>query len=99
MVSVAHPEIEAVPSLEIPSWIKTLTFNGGEPLQGLFRDMTVFFPDYSSKAVDAAYLYKPSMYFQFDRDEFLNGSHSGVSGYFDFARDGFGPVCETSESY
>ena len=50
--------------------------------------------DYSSVAIDYAYLKKPVVYFQFDLETFLYG-HTGTEGYFDFEEDGFGPVCQT----
>jgi CDP-glycerol glycerophosphotransferase (TagB/SpsB family) len=50
--------------------------------------------DYSSVAFNVAYLDRPVVYFQFDRDEMLGGLHVGRQGYFDYARDGFGPVAE-----
>ncbi len=47
--------------------------------------------DYSSVAFDAAYLYRPILYCQFDREEFFEG-HVYREGYFDYERDGFGEV-------
>jgi hypothetical protein len=32
------------------------------------------------------------VYFQFDRAAMLGGAHVGRQGYFDYERDGFGPV-------
>ena len=37
------------------------------------------------------------MYTQFDKEEFFN-SHTYSEGYFDYERDGFGPVCYDLES-
>lgn len=48
--------------------------------------------DYSSLGFEAAFLDIPLIYFQFDSDTFFNGSHMGRRGYFDYERDGFGPV-------
>jgi len=43
-----------------------------------------------------AYIHRPVLYYQFDRDEFLSGNcHPGRAGYFDHRRDGFGPVVDT----
>ena len=47
--------------------------------------------DYSSAVFDAAYLYRPIVYCQFDRKEFFAG-HVYREGYFDYERDGFGEV-------
>lgn len=51
--------------------------------------------DYSSIAFDAAILNKPVVYYQFDRESFFGGEHISSAGYFEFERDGFGPVCGT----
>ena len=48
--------------------------------------------DYSSIAFNAAYIDRPTVYFQFDGELVLNGGHVGRRGYFDYVRDGFGPV-------
>lgn len=48
--------------------------------------------DYSSVAFDMALLQKPIIYYQFDRDNFFGGGHTLQRGYFDYDRDGFGPV-------
>jgi hypothetical protein len=51
--------------------------------------------DWSSIAFDAAYVERPVVYFQFDRDVALTGAHLGRAGWFDHRRDGFGPVTTT----
>jgi hypothetical protein len=38
---------------------------------------------------------RPVVYFQFDADRMFGGEHVGQAGYFDYVRDGFGPVTET----
>lgn len=48
--------------------------------------------DYSSAAFDFSYLRKPIIYTHFDKDEFFGGGHVGVTGYFEYERDGFGEV-------
>jgi CDP-glycerol glycerophosphotransferase (TagB/SpsB family) len=46
-------------------------------------------------AFNAAYIERPVVYFQFDRDRVLSGEHLGRRGYFDYERDGYGPVAAT----
>lgn len=46
--------------------------------------------DYSSVIFDFAYLYKRSVYFQFDLDEYRAGQYK--EGYFKYDNDGFGPI-------
>ena len=43
-----------------------------------------------------AYLEKPELYYQFDEAEFRQYHYK--QGYFDYRRDGFGPVCTTEDA-
>lgn len=56
-------------------------------------EASVMVTDYSSVVFDFAYLRKPVVYAQFDREEFYQ-RHLWGEGYFDFDVDGFGPVVE-----
>ena len=47
--------------------------------------------DYSGVAFDFAYTRKPVVYCHFD--DLFSGGHSYQASYFDYERDGFGPVC------
>lgn len=51
--------------------------------------------DYSSVAIDFAYLRKPIAYYQADYEQFR--AHHLPEGYFDYEKDGFGKVCFTQE--
>ncbi|MCF0151442.1 MAG: CDP-glycerol glycerophosphotransferase family protein [Firmicutes bacterium] len=57
----------------------------------LLRNAGHMITDYSSVAMDFAYMKKPLAYYQFDQEEFRAGHLP--TGYFDYQRDGFGPVC------
>ena len=57
----------------------------------LFERCHVLVTDYSSAAFDLAYLGKPVIYYQFDREEFFR-THTYRKGYFDYKRMGFGEV-------
>ena len=48
--------------------------------------------DYSSVAFEMAYLCRPIIYYQFDREDFYRGDHVFQRGYFDYEQDGFGPA-------
>ena len=63
--------------------------------RNVFAESDLILTDYSSVAFDFAYLRKPILYAQFDREEFYGGGHSYVEGYFDYEKDGFGKVCTT----
>ena len=63
----------------------------------IFAQTDLMITDYSSVAFDFAYLRKPIVYSQFDRESFFSGAHSYTEGYFDYERDGFGEVEHTLE--
>ncbi len=65
--------------------------------QNEFVSSSVLVTDYSSVAFDFAYLHKPVVYTQFDKEEFYK-KHTYNEGYFDYERDGFGPVCYDAET-
>lgn len=59
-------------------------------VQELMVESAIMVTDFSSVFFDFAYMGKPEAYFQFDEDDFRK-RHYG-SGYFNYRRDGFGPV-------
>lgn len=63
-----------------------------ESIQELFLFSSVLITDYSSVAFEMAYLERPILYYQFDDELVFGGGHSVKKGYFDYRRDGFGPV-------
>lgn len=84
-----HPNmLDSLEALEIGPHVRIL------PLEMRYRDIfaqsDVLVTDYSSVAFDFAYLKKPILYFQFDKDEFF--SEHCDKGYFDYDRDAFGDV-------
>lgn len=87
-----HPNIQpALPQLALPDHVEALTFAGND-VQQLMAECALMVTDYSSMAFNAAYLDRPVVYFQFDAQLLLEGAHVGRQGYFDYVRDGFGPV-------
>lgn len=66
--------------------------NRVENFTELFENTSLLVTDYSSVFFDFAYLRKPVIYTQFDKEEFFQ-SHSYEKGYFEYETDGFGPVC------
>lgn len=61
-------------------------------LQELLKESKVIITDYSSIAFDCAYMRKPLIYYQFDKNQYYLNHFQ--KGYFDCDRDGFGPVIE-----
>lgn len=89
-----HPNLQGVlQELTLPAWVRPLTFDDND-VQELFARSAVLVTDYSSMAFNTAYLDRPVVYLQFDRDRVLGGEHVGSRGYFDYGRDGYGPVVD-----
>jgi glycosyltransferase involved in cell wall biosynthesis/CDP-glycerol glycerophosphotransferase (TagB/SpsB family) len=82
---------------EAPAHVAVRTFGDGGPVQPLFAGLSLFVTDYSSKAFDVALLRRRILYYQFDPETFFGG-HTARPGYFDYARDGFGPIHDDQEA-
>jgi glycosyltransferase involved in cell wall biosynthesis len=92
-----HPNIQpALHLIDLPAHVEPLEFTGRD-VQQLIADTALMVTDYSSMVFNAAYLDRPVVYFQFDADRVLGGGHIGRPGYYDYERDGFGPVCTSAE--
>lgn len=91
-----HPNLQPVlRDLDLPAHIELLSYDGAD-VQEYFARARLFVTDFSSVAFNEAYLERPVVYFQFDEDKVLGGGHVGRAGYFDYRRDGFGPVTLTA---
>lgn len=91
-----HPNIMPyLKDFNLPSYIKIA--NQDESLQVLFCNSSLMITDYSSVAFEMAYLEKPVIYYQFDKEDFFT-SHTLQKGYFDYKKNGFGPVVENQET-
>lgn len=87
-----HPNMARIMrDVELPQHIERLTYDGGS-IQRTFARARVLVTDHSSTAFNAAYLQRPVVYFHFDAEKVLQGAHQGRPGYFNYERDGFGPV-------
>lgn len=85
-----HPKIMPyLKDFNIPSYIEIA--NKNESIQKLFCNSSLMITDYSSVAFEMAYLNKPVIYYQFDKKYFFK-SHTLQKGYFDYEKDGFGPI-------
>ena len=69
--------------------IKVIPFDNSD-LQVLIRESKMFITDFSSLAFDFGYMKRPVIYYQYDKEEYFKGHY--IKGYFDYRRDGFGPV-------
>lgn len=96
VVFFPHPNV--VPYIEgfaLPEHVEVRTQGGATSIQQVFAQAAILITDYSSVAFEMAYIDRPVIYFQFDRDTIFAGDHTYQKGYFEYERDGFGPVCST----
>jgi glycosyltransferase involved in cell wall biosynthesis len=92
-----HPDLQPFTDhLNLPDHVRACTF-AGRDVRDTFAHARVLVTDYSSMSFNAAYIDRPVVYFQFDRERVFGGEHLGRPGYFDYERDGFGPVATTLE--
>lgn len=64
-------------------------------VQTLLKESAYLITDYSSIAMDFAYMKKRLQYYQFDIQDFRKGQYP--EGYFSYENDGFGRLCYTAE--
>lgn len=64
-------------------------------VQELLKESNLLITDYSSIAMDFAYMRKPLLYYQFDYEMFRKGHYA--EGYFCYQDDGFGKVCKETD--
>ncbi|MDR2819191.1 MAG: bifunctional glycosyltransferase family 2 protein/CDP-glycerol:glycerophosphate glycerophosphotransferase [Desulfovibrio sp.] len=61
-------------------------------VQALLASCALLITDYSSQAMEVALLGTPVLYYQFAENPSFFSGHTYTKGYFDYERDGFGPV-------
>ena len=94
---VFYPHQNCQPYLEefdCPDYIRAVR-QGECGIQELFLNASVMITDFSSVAMDMAYAERAVLYYQFDEEEFFRKHWE--KGYFDYRRDGFGPVAVNEE--
>jgi CDP-glycerol glycerophosphotransferase (TagB/SpsB family) len=77
--------------------VRTARFRDSD-VQELLADAAALVTDYSSLAFEAAYLERPVVYYQFDRDAFFAGGHVYRRGSWSYPAQGFGPVTATADA-
>lgn len=96
VVFLPHPNMRAyLGSFDVPPHVKLQTYDD-EDVRALLARAAVLVTDYSSMSFNLAYLQRPTIYFQFDRDEYQR-LHTERPGYFVYENDGFGPVAEHAD--
>ena len=89
-----HPYLD---QFNIPNYIETYFHQKGS-IQKLFQRSALMITDYSSVAFEMGMLRRAVLYYQFDYNEIFSGIHITQKGYFDYEKDGFGPVCYDENS-
>ncbi|NCC93991.1 MAG: hypothetical protein EOM10_12030, partial [Opitutae bacterium] len=92
---VPHPLlVNALPFFSIPDDVRV--FQHAKKYEEIYADASLLVTDYSSVAMDMAYLGKPVMYYQFDRDRFY-ATQGYAPSYYSWDDDGFGEVVQSHE--
>jgi len=90
-----HPNaMEYLEAFDPPPNVDVVALEGAQ-VQIMFAKSIGFITDYTSVAFTMAFLRRQVFYYQFDRESFYGGGHNWRTGYFDYDRDGFGPVSLT----
>lgn len=80
----------------LASDIVSIAGREGSDVQTLLKESALLITDYSSVFFDFAYMHKPVIYVQFDKNEYREKHYK--EGMFVYERDGFGPVCYDIQS-
>lgn len=67
-------------------------------VQQLLIESKLLVTDFSSVFFDFGYMNKPTVYYQFDRERYINEHYDYTKGYFDYDEMGFGEVCLDHEA-
>ncbi len=93
-VFVPHPLVKKYFQIDETEFLKKANTDS---YRDLYAEAAVLITDYSSAVFDGVFLNKPVIYYQFDKKQFFK-NHTYKKGYFDYRKDGFGPVCRTGFS-
>ncbi len=96
---IFFPHVKMLPYIEgglfdLPDYVEIADSRTDNSIQDAFARTSLFVTDFSSTTFEAAYIERPCVYYQFDEDTFYEGQ-AYAKGYFDYERDGFGPVAGT----
>lgn len=94
LVFAPHQELDKYKSLFIKN-DNIYLWDSEESMQDLFLRASLMITDYSSVAFEMGFLNKCVFYYQFDQNEFYSKHYR--KGYFDFYKNGFGPVLDEED--
>lgn len=93
---LAHPLMQDnLEFFNVPEDVTILPYNAN--WRDVFAQSAVMITDYSSVAFDFAYLERPIIYYQFDKESFFQ-SHSYKKGYFNYETMGFGEIVDNESA-
>lgn len=96
VVFMPHPNMRVyLDRFEVPDFVEIVSYDDVDVREMIAR-ARVLVTDYSSVAFNMAYVQRPVVYFQFDRDEYYAG-HTERPAYFTYETHGFGPIVETAD--
>ncbi|WP_446664710.1 CDP-glycerol glycerophosphotransferase family protein [Flexivirga sp. B27] len=96
IVYLPHPNFRgSTPGVTYPDHVTVI--ESTPDIHELMSQARVTVTDYSSIFFDAALADSRIVYFQFDREAFLSGSHTYLPGYWDYEEHGFGPIATELE--
>lgn len=94
LVFAPHPNMQMyLDEFDLPDRIEMFRAEQGGAYQELFVSAAAVVTDFSSVAFEVAYLMRPVVYYQFDKDDIYQpGAHVYTPSEWTFESDGFGPV-------
>lgn len=92
VVIMPHPNlVPYINDFTVPEHIEVIKCNEAS-VQDLISRTSLLLTDYSSIAFDVALSGGKCIYYQFDEKEVFSGMHTYSRGYYDYHKNGFGPV-------
>lgn len=89
-----HIEMQKYVHLFLPKSRRIVICDASSAIvEDLLLNSSILITDYSSVFFDFAYMFKPVIYYQFDNGE---NEQATSKRWFDFEKDGFGPICKNS---
>lgn len=90
------------PHIDMQKYLNEFTINSknikivdsSTDIQKTLKESKVLITDYSSVYMDFAYMNKLTIYYHFDYEEYREKQYQ--DGYFDYNKNGFGPVCKSN---
>ncbi len=95
---IPHPNMQDyLATSPLPDHVQARRFSDVD-IQQVLSEAAVLLTDYSSLAIEAAYIRRPVVYYQFDRATFFSGGHLYRLGDWSYEQQGYGPITETTDA-